>query len=93
MDDKFERILAMLKELLLDENLADDEAEILSTIHADITAVYEMTMDRRLAVLTPEQQAQANAVVPEAQKAMDEAYDNVRKRLEDAGLLKKETVH
>jgi hypothetical protein len=94
MDAKFEKVLALLKEILLDEDLADDEAEVLSSIHEDISAVYEMTMDRRLATLTPAQQATAEEQVPGAKEAMDDAYERVRNRLQSAGLLpKKDTVH
>lgn len=88
MDEKFERILALLKEMLLEEgSLAEDEAALLVDIHADLSAVYEMTMDRRIANLSPAQAQLAEVKVPEAEQAMRDSREQVQRRLTTQGIL------
>ena len=87
MDDKFEQILKLIKEILLDLRTTDDESLLLSSIHEDLTAVYEMTMDRRLAALTTTQQELAKNVVPGAAEGILDAQERVRNRLITAGVV------
>lgn len=87
MDDKFEQILKLTKQILLDERLTEDESLLLSSIYEDLAAVYEMTMDRRLAALTATQQELAKNVVPGAAEGILDAQERVRNRLIAAGVV------
>ena len=48
MDEIFERILADLKKLLLDEGLPEETCAVLSDSYDAVAVAYEITIDRRI---------------------------------------------
>ena len=77
MDEIFERILADMKKLMLDEGIQEDMGAVLSDSHDAIALAWEVSMDRRIEAKVGKTAYQAilvqEGIVPDVQTMLQTA--------------------